>query len=170
MADFSMLLEFHFLLLSISTIIVFTWFIVPYFYLAEHLSHYGYSEADSSKLLSIIGITNTIGMVGLGWAGDQPWMHVTKTYGCCLILCGLSTISMTYFSDNYVLIVISCACFGLLLASNFSFTPVILVELVPLDRFTTAYGLVLLCQGIGNLVGPPLAGTHMFIPSSLTSI
>lgn len=158
MADFSMLLEFHFLLLSISTIIVFTWFIVPYFYLAEHLSHYGYSEADSSKLLSIIGITNTIGMVGLGWAGDQPWMHVTKTYGCCLILCGLSTISMTYFSDNYVLIVISCACFGLLLASNFSFTPVILVELVPLDRFTTAYGLVLLCQGIGNLVGPPLAG------------
>ncbi|GLV44577.1 chaski [Carabus blaptoides fortunei] len=158
MADFSMLLELHFLLTSISTILLFTWFIVPYFYLAEHLTRFGYSESDSSKLLSVIGVTNTIGMIFLGWAGDQPWMHVTKTYGCCLILSGLSTISMIHFCDNYPMLVASCALFGLFIASNFTFTPVILVELVPLDRFTTAYGLILLCQGIGNLLGPPLAG------------
>lgn len=53
---------------------------------------------------------------------------------------------------------ISSAAFGLFFASNFSFTPVMLVELIPLERFTTAYGLSLLCQGIGNLLGPPLAG------------
>lgn len=53
---------------------------------------------------------------------------------------------------------ISSAAFGLFFASSFSFTPVILVELIPLERFTTAYGLSLLCQGIGNLLGPPLAG------------
>lgn len=163
MVDFSMLLELHFLLTSLSTILLFTWFIVPYFYLTEHLSHYGYTEADSSKLLSIIGITSTIGMIFLGWAGDQPWLHVTKTYGCCLILTGLSTMSMNFFSTNYPLLLASCALFGLFFASTFSFTPVILVELVPLDRFTTAYGLILLCQGIGNLLGPPLAGKNYFI-------
>lgn len=54
--------------------------------------------------------------------------------------------------------IIVSAAFGLFFASNFSFTPVILVELIPLERFTTAYGLSLLCQGIGNLLGPPLAG------------
>lgn len=32
------------------------------------------------------------------------------------------------------------------------------MELITLDRFTNAYGLLLLVQGIGNLVGPPLAG------------
>lgn len=63
MMDFSMFLELHFLLLSLSTILLFTWFIVPYFYLAEHLTRNGYSEADGANLLSIIGITNTIGMV-----------------------------------------------------------------------------------------------------------
>jgi len=61
--DFSMFLEFHFLLMSLSTILLFTWFIVPYFYLAEHLTRNGYAESDAANLLSIIGITNTIGMV-----------------------------------------------------------------------------------------------------------
>lgn len=65
---------------------------------------------------------------------------------------------MSVFTHYYVLLIISSAAFGLFFASTFSFTPVILVELIPLDRFTTAYGLCLLCQGIGNLVGPPLAG------------
>ncbi|KAK0168228.1 hypothetical protein PV327_002053 [Microctonus hyperodae] len=158
MMDFSMFLEFHFLLLSLSTILLFTWFIVPYFYLAEHLTRNGYSEADGAQLLSIIGITNTVGMVGLGWAGDQSWMNVSKTYTACLIACGIATIFMSICTRYYSLLIVCSALFGLFFASNFSFTPVILVELIPLERFTTAYGLSLLCQGIGNLLGPPLAG------------
>lgn len=63
MMDFSMFLELHFLFLSLSTILLFTWFIVPYFYLAEHLTRNSYTESDAANLLSIIGITNTIGMV-----------------------------------------------------------------------------------------------------------
>ncbi|KAH0560185.1 uncharacterized protein LOC123266277 [Cotesia glomerata] len=156
--DFSMFLELHFLALSLSTITLFTWFIVPYFYLAEHLTRNGYSEADGAHLLSIIGISSTIGMVFLGWAGDQPWMNRTKTYAVCLIGCGIATIFMSTFVHNYTILMVSAAFFGLLFSSNLSFTPVIVVELIPLERFTTAYGLSLLCQGIGNFVGPPFAG------------
>lgn len=166
MMDFSMFLEFHFLLMSLSTILLFTWFIVPYFYLAEHLTRNGYSESDGANLLSIIGITNTIGMIGLGWAGDQPWMNVSKTYACCLAICGVSTMLMSTFTLHYIPLIITSASFGLFFASSFSFTPVILVELIPLERFTTAYGLTLLCQGIGNLLGPPLAGWLFDITNS----
>ncbi|XP_068973670.1 uncharacterized protein [Bombus flavifrons] len=158
MMDFSMFLELHFLFLSLSTILLFTWFIVPYFYLAEHLTRNSYIESDAANLLSIIGITNTIGMIGLGWAGDQPWMNVSKTYTWCLVACGVATILMSTLTPYYNLLMVTSAAFGLFFASSFSFTPVILVELIPLERFTTAYGLSLLCQGIGNLLGPPLAG------------
>lgn len=96
--------------------------------------------------------------IALGWAGDQPWMNVTKTYAACLIACGLATFTMPLVSDNYWALMGVCATFGVFFASNFSFTPTILVELVPLEKFTTAYGLSLLCQGIGNLIGPPIAG------------
>lgn len=49
-------------------------------------------------------------------------------------------------------------CFGLFIAANYALTSIILVELISLERFTNAYGLLLLVQGIANLIGPPLAG------------
>ncbi|XP_071443323.1 LOW QUALITY PROTEIN: monocarboxylate transporter 14-like [Hetaerina americana] len=156
--DFSMFLEWHFMLLSFSTFLLYTFFIVPYFYLAEHVISLGCSESEASMLISIIGILNTVGMIALGWAGDQPWMNVTKTYALCLCLCGILTGIMPLLTDSYPMLAIDCALFGLVFASNFSFTPVIIVELISLDRFTMAYGLILLTQGLGNLLGPPLAG------------
>lgn len=63
-----------------------------------------------------------------------------------------------YFTHNYVLLVASAASFGLFFASNFSYTPAILVKLISIDKFTHGYGLVMLTQGIGNLLGPPIAG------------
>lgn len=156
--DFSMFLELHFLMMSLSTILLFTWFIVPYFYLADFVGDLGYEPSDASTLLSVIGITNTIGMIVLGWAGDQPWMNVTKTYAFCLAMCGLATAAMPFCIKSWPLLVTASALFGVFFASTFSFTPVILVQLIPLDRFTLAYGLILMCQGIGNLIGPPIAG------------
>lgn len=103
---------------------------------------------------------NDLFQIGLGWAGDQPWMNVIKTYAVCLILCGICVILIMVFTSVYILVVITAGLFGIFFASNFSFTPVILVQLVPLERFTTAYGLNLLCQGIGHLGGPPLGGTN----------
>lgn len=93
-------------------------------------------------------------------------MNVSKTYAGCLVACGIATIFMSIFTHYYTLLMVSAALFGLFFASNFSFTPVILVELIPLERFTTAYGLSLLCQGIGNLLGPPLAGLIFDITNS----
>ncbi|KAJ9587826.1 hypothetical protein L9F63_018750 [Diploptera punctata] len=158
MVDFSMFLEWHFLLMSVATILLFTWFIVPYFYLAELMVRNGYTEQEASTLLSVIGFTNFVGMIFLGWAGDQPWMNITKSYAVLLILCGITTLLMPIFVVNYWILTVTVALFGLFFASNFSFTPPILVQLIPLERFTTAYGLMLLCQGIGNLLGPPLGG------------
>ncbi|KAL1497871.1 hypothetical protein ABEB36_008758 [Hypothenemus hampei] len=158
MFDYSLFLELHFFLLSLSTIILFVWFIVPYFYLAELMLAHQYTTKDASFTLSNIGIANTIGMVFLGWAGDRPWMNITKTYAVCLVFCGLSIGGMMYFVEHFIMLEICSALFGVFLSSSFSFTPGILVELVPLDRFTIAYGLQLLCMGIGILSGPPYAG------------
>lgn len=61
--DFQMFLEFHFLLMSLGTMLLFICFIVPYFCIAEHMTRNGYDEDDGAMQISIIGITNTIGMV-----------------------------------------------------------------------------------------------------------
>ncbi|XP_053607820.1 monocarboxylate transporter 14-like [Plodia interpunctella] len=145
-------------LLCLGTIILFIWFIVPYFYLAEHMIHKGYNEDDGAVMLSLIGVTNTIGMVGLGWIGDFPQVSIGNLYAFCLILCGATVAALPPAAANYWILASVSSAFGLLFAASFTFTPSLLVKLVSLDDFTAAYGLVLLAQGIGHLIGPPLSG------------
>ncbi|XP_025831859.1 uncharacterized protein LOC108732569 isoform X1 [Agrilus planipennis] len=156
--DFSLFLDLHFFLMSLSTMILFTWFIVPYFYLVEHLQRNRYTDSEASVTISILGASNFVGMIGLGWAGDRPWMNVLKAYAVCLILCGVSCVAIMVFTENYTMVLVFSASFGLFFSSTYSFTPAILVELISLENFTFAYGLILLCQGIGHLIGPPIAG------------
>uniref|UniRef100_A0A1Q3FIE2 Putative monocarboxylate transporter n=1 Tax=Culex tarsalis TaxID=7177 RepID=A0A1Q3FIE2_CULTA len=169
MFDFSLFFEFKFCMMSISTLLLFIWYIIPYFYIPDYMLMYNFTEQDGANLISIIGITNTLGMVGLGWLGDQPWVNVTKTYAVCLGFCGLSIALMPLVVSSYVMMAILCVVFGLTFASTFSFTPIILVRLVSLDDFTVAYGLCLLVQGIGSLTGPPLAGLMYDISESWDS-
>lgn len=73
-------------------------------------------------------------------------------------MCGLSCALMPLAIDNYVALMMLGLVFGITFASSFSFTPIILVRLVDFEEFTCSYGLVLLVQGVGNLVGPPISG------------
>lgn len=59
---------------------------------------------------------------------------------------------------SYPFLMVLSAVFGVTFGSSFSFTPMITSRLVDMDDFTLAYGLILLVQGIGSLIGPPLAG------------
>lgn len=67
------------------------------------------------------------------------------------------------YDENFLLqgLGIVSGFFGLFIAANYALTSIILVDLITLDRFTNAYGLLLLVQGIANLVGPPLAGKNL---------
>ncbi|XP_039753970.1 uncharacterized protein LOC120629194 [Pararge aegeria] len=164
--DFNMFTEFHFLMMNLSTLVLFIWFIVPYFYISTFMEDNGYSETQGSLMLGIFGVATIIGIVGLGWIGDLPWVNITKTYAACLIACG-GTITLfpilirvmdakeTY---SFYILALNSMIFGLTFSSSYSYTPSILVELIALERFTMAYGLVLLSQGIGHLIGPPIAG------------
>lgn len=93
----------------------------------------------------------------LGWAGDKAWVNANMVYAVSMVLCGL-TITLVPLFGSYLSLGILSACFGLFISANYSFTSIILVEIISLERFTNAYGVLLLVQGIANLVGPPLAG------------
>lgn len=104
-------------------------------------------------------------------------MTAGMIYAICMGLCGIATACVP-FMKTFVVGVFVCfeykrllnfkfilqslsfisGLFGLFIAANYALTSIILVELITLDRFTNAYGLLLLVQGIANLVGPPFAG------------
>lgn len=158
MLDFSYFADPRFLLFAVSNFLLHTWYDVPYVYLTDNAIEVGFSETDASILISVIGIANMGGEIFLGWAGDRAWVNASIVYAVCMALCGAVTALIPIVvSDYYTLCAISGA-FGLFIAANYSLTSIILVELITLERFTNAYGLLLLVQGVANLMGPPLAG------------
>uniref|UniRef100_A0AAR5PJU9 Major facilitator superfamily (MFS) profile domain-containing protein n=3 Tax=Dendroctonus ponderosae TaxID=77166 RepID=A0AAR5PJU9_DENPD len=157
MFDFSHFADPKYLVFALSNFLLYTWYDVPYVYLTDNANMLGYPENQASILISIIGIINMVGEIILGWAGDRSWANASIIYAICMCLCG-GVIALTpLITDYYILCLISGA-FGFLIAANYSLTCVILVELITLDRFTNAYGLLLLVQGFANLIGPPLGG------------
>lgn len=158
MLDFSYFADPRFLLFAVSNFLLHTWYDVPYVYLTDNAIEVGFSETDASILISVIGIANMGGEIFLGWAGDRAWVNASIVYAVCMALCGsVTALIPVVVNDYYALCAISGA-FGLFIAANYSLTSIILVELITLERFTNAYGLLLLVQGIANLMGPPLAG------------
>jgi len=71
--------------------------------------------------------------------------------------CGTAT-AIVPFLTSYSSLGIVAGVFGFAISANYSLTSPILVDLVSLEQFSNAYGLLLLVQGISNLVGPPFAG------------
>ncbi|XP_043796001.1 uncharacterized protein LOC122716716 isoform X2 [Apis laboriosa] len=157
MLDFSHFADSRFLLFAISNFLLHTWYDVPYVYLTDNAIEMGFSETDASILISVIGISNMSGEILLGWAGDKAWVNASIVYAVCMALCGAVTALIPMVVGNYYALCAISGAFGLFIGANYSLTSIILVELITLERFTNAYGLLLLVQGVANLMGPPLA-------------
>lgn len=49
-------------------------FYVPFVYIIDLAMSRGCSDGQATLLLSIIGITNTVGRVFFGWVADRRWL------------------------------------------------------------------------------------------------
>lgn len=91
MLDFSYFMDPRFLLFAISNFFLYTWYDVPYVYLADYAIEMDYSETDASYLISLIGIINMVGEIILGWLGDRKHISSGMIYAICMLFCGLVT-------------------------------------------------------------------------------
>ncbi|CAL4080104.1 unnamed protein product [Meganyctiphanes norvegica] len=156
-SDYSYCSDAGFLIFAMSNFVLYTFYDTVYMYLLDYAMEVGVPADDAANLISAIGILNCIGMIAMGYVGDQPWSSPMLIYNVSMILCGISVIIMPMVTDYYLLAA-SASVFGLFISANYALTSVILVDLVSLEAFSQAYGMLLLIQGVANLIGPPLVG------------
>ncbi|CAI9738541.1 monocarboxylate transporter 12-like [Octopus vulgaris] len=157
MVNRSILTHPVFILFVISNFIFFFWSDIPYIYIVDQSVKKGIPQQKATYLISVFGLVSTVGQVVFGFAGDRVQSQLTFLYAVSTVLSGVSIIFMplclTYGSLSAV-----SALFGFFSSANNSLCTILLVEYLGLDNLTTAYGLMLLYQGIANLLGPPVAG------------
>ena len=87
-------------------------FMVPFMYLPSYAEQTGSSVTQASLLISIIGITNTVGRILCGWISDKTWADPLKIYNASLIIGGSATVACAWLTI-YPLQATYAAVFGL---------------------------------------------------------
>ena len=62
---------------------------MPYVYIVSQAETLGLDSKQSSMLIAVIGIANTIGRIILGYMADKPWVNRLLVYNMCLTACGV---------------------------------------------------------------------------------
>ncbi|KAG5311180.1 MOT12 protein, partial [Acromyrmex insinuator] len=157
MMDISLLKDPVFLLIGISNVFGMAGLYVPFVYLVDAAVLDGIESNSASFLLSIIGITNTIGRVACGYVADFPQVDSLLLNNICLIISTIA-VAATPFCHSYAAYIIMSIFFGIAISGYISLTSIILVDLLGLDKLTNAFGLLILFRGAAAIIGSPLAG------------
>ncbi|XP_037571757.1 monocarboxylate transporter 12 [Dermacentor silvarum] len=155
--DVRLFLNGRYTLLCISNFLLNACVDIPYMYLPDSAIQLGVDKDRASYLISFIGILNTFGVVIVGYLGDKSWLEPTLLYSLLTAISG-AAIAVLPMVSSYAALSLLSSVYGFAISANYTLVPVILVNLISLDNFTGAYGLLLLIQGVAGLMGPPIAG------------
>ncbi|XP_076457556.1 monocarboxylate transporter 5-like [Babylonia areolata] len=157
MLDLSLLKDTGFLLICFGNILAFLGFYVPFVYCVELAVSLGIDKSRAAFLISIIGITNTLGRVVTGWLADLRRINSLVITYISMCVCGLAT-ALFPFCTSYPMLCAVAALFGLSVAAFISLSSILICDLLGLEKLTNGFGLMSLFRGLAAMAGPPLAG------------
>jgi len=117
----------------------------------------GHDKSSSQYLLSVVAVLDLVGRVGGSTLSD--WIRLDKRYYYLggLVLSGVALFVLP-FAEDYPTMCCACAAFGLGSGVVVGITAVIMVDMLGEERLSSSYGISLLCNGLMQLIGPPVAG------------
>ncbi|RZF40010.1 hypothetical protein LSTR_LSTR002413 [Laodelphax striatellus] len=155
--DMSLLKDPVFMMVGVSSVFGMAGLFIPFFFLVDAAQKDGMPQGEAASLLSVIGMTNIVARILIGWLADFPWVN-SMLFSNLSLLIGAIAVSLAPFCHSYYAYVIMSIFFGIAVAGFISLTSIVLVDLLGLDKLTNAFGLLILFRGIATIFGSPLAG------------
>ena len=154
----SLMTDTKFVLIGVSNLLGFLGFFVPFLYLPSMASSLDSISPDQASLLvSVIGISNTVGRIGCGYISDFAWVDSLAVTNISYFLTGACIIVFPLLSTFTEFIILSLM-FGVCIAALVTLTSIVLVDVLGLEKLTSAFGLLIMFRGVATIMGPPLAG------------
>ena len=154
----SLMTDPKFVLIGVSNLLGFLGFFVPFLYLPSMASSLDSISPDQASLLvSVIGISNTVGRIGCGYISDFAWVDSLVVTNISYFLTGACIIVFPLLSTFTEFIILSLM-FGVCIAALVTLTSIVLVDVLGLEKLTSAFGLLIMFRGVATIMGPPLAG------------
>lgn len=159
--DLSLFKDRGFLIYIIGNVMFFFGAYAPFLFLAEYAVSEGVDEYSAAFLLSIVGFVDIVTRPTTGLVASCKWIRprIQYLFSFAVILNGLSHLVFPPLK-GYVYLVIYAIFFGWSFGMVFALIFECLLDLIGIQRFPSAVGLVTIIECFPVLVGPPAAGKH----------
>jgi len=146
-----------FFIVTIADFLAFTGIYIPYTHLPTLARSENIQPGDVAFLISVGGISNTLGRLVGGWLSDLPWTHPVYIV---LVSVTLSIVPSLLLPScvAYWTFLFCFGFFGFVTGCLVGSTSPMLVSILDLKSLPQAFGLMTAFRGIAALVGPPSAG------------
>ena len=146
-----------FCLLDIAFAVSFLGFYSTLHMIPVHVVHIGFSKYDAALCMLILGITECIFRVVLGWFADLKIVSSSMIIAGSMAIGGAAVLCLA-LASNFTMICVCGAVIGAFPGVLFVLFPVITVEKMGLNTLPAALGLIQLSWSILFLIGQPALG------------
>lgn len=128
-----------------------------YSYIPSMATNLGFSAENASFLISVVGITNTVGRVLSGWITDIPCISPMVVTIVGTMIAGIFPVLLP-IGGSFVSMMVICGFFGFAISALPTVTTGVIVEMLSLKQLNSAFGALTFVRGTAALLGPPAAG------------
>ncbi|NWR82441.1 MOT6 protein, partial [Furnarius figulus] len=141
-------------------------FALPHVYLVPYAIHNGVEERRAALLISVIGFINIFIRPCTGLLSGHRVFTGRRIYlfSLAVLLCGLSNF-ICVISAEFSVLIFYCVILSIAMSGVGALTFQVLMDVVEMDRFSSALGLFTILESITLLLGPPLTGLLVDITS-----
>ncbi|NXS22386.1 MOT6 protein, partial [Mystacornis crossleyi] len=134
-------------------------FALPHVYLVPYAIHNGVEERKAALLISVIGLINIFIRPFTGLLSGHRVFTGRRIYlfSLAVLLCGLSNF-ICVISAEFSVLILYCVILSIAMSGIGALTFQVLMDVVEMDRFSSALGLFTILESITLLIGPPLTG------------
>ncbi|KAG0307353.1 hypothetical protein BGZ98_000442 [Dissophora globulifera] len=142
--------------LMVTAFVITFGYLVPIFLVPTYSSlKLGQPSSTGANLISIFSGINAVSRVGLGVAADK--FGRTNTLFTCCVLAGVSCLAIWTVADTIGILTGFMVAYGLFGGGFISIFPVVVAQVVGVERLPAALGIVYFGNVFGNFFGAPIA-------------
>jgi MFS family permease len=147
-----------FLLVVLADFIAFMAIYIPYTYLPPLAIADGILPGDAAFIISVGGISNTLGRLLGGWLSDKRWAPKALHLALVAILAAAIPSFILPHCIAYWTYLVNFGFFGVVTGCLVGCTSPVLLDILGLAALSPAFGMITAFRGLACLLGPPLAG------------
>lgn len=133
--------------------------ITVYFIVSDYLKETGVDPDKAIYLLTVIGIANTFGRFFAGVTVLVPQWPYANLWVYTISICSYGVVSILFNTGgSYGIFALYGVIFGFFFGSQLGAIANVIIDLFGMEKFNNSFGYLMFAQGVGNVIGPPIAG------------